>query len=220
VSSLQLPGKVWIGSAPVDPIRRLGTGVPALDDLLDGGFPRGRLSEIVGAPSSGRTSLACALLAEATRQGEAAAVIDLPDALHPEALWRAGAHLDRVLWVRPPSLPAAFKCTELVLIAGGFGLVVLDLGLQRIHSLPPAVWPRLQRAAKRADTALIVLAPQRVAGSFSTLSLALTLQRARWGSGAWQMLEGFKVHMTLGRNRIGRFGSSAECWVLSAEKGE
>src|SRR6185295_11951013 len=75
-ASLRLPGKVWLGSAPVEPIRRLASGIAAFDEALGGGLPRGRLSEIVGAPSSGRTALIHAFLAAATRRGEIAAVID------------------------------------------------------------------------------------------------------------------------------------------------
>jgi len=52
------------------------TGVPALDAGLDGGLPRGQLSELVGAASSGRTSLCVAAIAAATARGELVAVID------------------------------------------------------------------------------------------------------------------------------------------------
>jgi len=62
-----------MGSKPVEPIRRLTSGIKELDDLLHGGFPRGYLSEIVGVPSSGRTSLVFAAMTSATRAGEAAA---------------------------------------------------------------------------------------------------------------------------------------------------
>ncbi len=199
VASLPLPGKVWIGSAPVEPIRRFATGIPLVDALCGGGVPRGHLSEIVGAPSSGRTALVAALLAASTRRGEVTAVVDLPDALHPATLWAAGADLDRVLWVRPPSLRAGLKCTELILSAGGFGLVVLDLDISGTSALPLQVWARLQRGAKRAGTALVLLAPHRVAGSFAALSIALTVQRPRWDRG---LFEGLASRAQLVRDKI------------------
>ena len=180
LASLQLPGTVWIGSAPTEPVRRLATGVQALDDLLGGGLPRGRLSEIAGAPSSGRTGLIHLFLSATTRRGEYAAVIDLPDALDPPTLGAAGAELDRVLWVRPPTLKDGFKCAELVLTAGGFGLVVLDLGALESRRLPLHVWPRLAQAARRADTALTVLDDRRSAGSFAALSAEVVAQRVLW----------------------------------------
>lgn len=200
VASLQLPGKVWIGSAPVEPVRRLATGIPFVDALCGGGVPRGHLSEIVGAPSSGRTALVAALLAASTRRGEVTAVVDLPDALHPATLWAASADLDRVLWVRPPSLRAGFKCTELILTAGGFGLVVLDLDVLGTSALPLHVWPRLQRGAKRAGTALVLLAPHRVAGSFAAMSIALTVRRPRWNRG---LFEGLVPRAQFVRNKVG-----------------
>lgn len=206
LAALQLPGTVWIGSAPSEPIRRLTTGIQCLDSVLDGGLPRGGLCEIVGAPSSGCTAVACALLAASTRRGEVTAVIDLPDALHPAALWAAGTDLDRVLWVRPPSLKTSLKCTETVLGAGGFGLVVLDLGMPTVHHLPLHVWPRLMRVAKQAGTALIVLTHQRVAGSFATMSVTLALQRARWSP---RLFEGVMIRAVLGRNRFGMPGRKA-----------
>jgi len=200
---LQLPGTVWIGSKPVETVRRLGTGVPSLDSLLDGGLPRGGLSEIVGGPSSGCTSLAHSLVASATTRGEVTAIVDLPDALHPAALWSAGADLARVLWVRPPSLPASLKCTELILGVGGFGVVILDLGSTPTSQLPLHVWPRLSRRAKQTGTVLAVLAPHRVAGSFATLSLQLTQERVRWENG---LFVGMTVRLFLARSKIGAPG--------------
>ncbi len=143
------------------------------------------------------------LLAASTRRGELTAVIDLPGTLHPAALLAVGTELDRVLWVRPPSLQTSLKCTELVLAAGGFGLVVLDLGLLNVHRLPLHVWPRLVRVAKRAGTALVILAPRRIAGSFATISVNLTLRRVRWSHGSWRLFEGLTAHALVARNKLG-----------------
>ena len=124
--AFNIPG-VRLGAPPAEAVRRLPSGIAALDTLLGGGLPRGHLSEIVGGLSSGRTALLHAWLAASTRAGEVAAVIDLPDGLDPPSLARAGADLERVLWVRPPSARIALKCTELIVGAGGFGLVALQL---------------------------------------------------------------------------------------------
>lgn len=203
LASLQLPGTVWIGSKPIETVRRLSTGIPSLDSLLAGGLPRGGLSEIVGGLSSGCTSLAHSLVASATARGEVTAIVDLADALHPAALCSAGADLDRVLWVRPASLPVSLKCTELILDVGGFGVVILDLGSSPTAKLPLHVWPRLARRAKQTGTALAILAPHRVAGSFATLSLELSQQRARWEEG---LFVGVVVRLFLARSRIGTPG--------------
>ena len=192
-----------MGSAPVEPIRRLDTGIQSLDALLDGGFPRGRLSEIVGAPSCGRTALMSVLLAAATRRGEVTAVVDLPNALYPSTLSAAGTDLDRVLWVRPPSVRTSLKCAELILTAGGFGLAVLDLSLPGIQRLPLYVWPRLVRTAKQAGTALVILTHHHVAGSAAAISVDLTLQHARWNP---RLFEGLTTRVLVTRNKHGAPG--------------
>ncbi len=178
VAALQLPGKVWVGEAPREPVRLLGSGVAELDLLLGGGLPRGDVSEIVGPRSSGRTAIACALLAAATRGGEVVAVVDLPDALHPTSL--EGGCLERVLWVRPPNVRGALKSAELILDAGGFAAVLLDLDTPLARRLPAHVWPRLRRDARRSGAALIVVAPHELAGSFAGVRIALAQQQVLW----------------------------------------
>ena len=75
------------------------TGIPQVDALIRG-FPHGALTEIYGPASSGRTTLALSFLAEMTRRQQVCALIDASDSFDPESLAAAGAHLNRVLWVR------------------------------------------------------------------------------------------------------------------------
>ena len=76
------------------------SGVPELDAVLGGGFPRGSLVELCGPASSGRTSLAFSLLAQATERQEACAFVDVSDSLDPISLAAAGVELPRLLWIR------------------------------------------------------------------------------------------------------------------------
>ena len=76
------------------------SGVTELDGVLGGGFPRGSLVELCGPASSGRTSLAFSLLAQATERQEACAFVDVSDSLDPISLAAAGVELPRVLWIR------------------------------------------------------------------------------------------------------------------------
>jgi len=76
------------------------SGVTELDAVLGGGFPRGSLVELCGPASSGRTSLAFSLLAQATERQEACAFVDVSDSLDPVSLAAAGVELPRLLWVR------------------------------------------------------------------------------------------------------------------------
>jgi recombination protein RecA len=71
-----------------------------LDAVLGGGFPRGSLVELCGPASSGRTSLAFSLLAQATERQEACAFVDVSDSLDPISLAAAGVELPRLLWIR------------------------------------------------------------------------------------------------------------------------
>src|SRR5467141_4905353 len=76
------------------------SGVTELDAVLGGGFPRGSLVELCGPASSGRTSLAFSLLAEATERQQACAFVDVSDSLDTVSLAAAGVELPRLLWVR------------------------------------------------------------------------------------------------------------------------
>src|SRR5467141_3686556 len=76
------------------------SGVAELDAVLGGGFPRGSLVELCGPASSGRTSLAFSLLAQATERQEACAFVDVSDSLGPISLAAAGVELPRLLWIR------------------------------------------------------------------------------------------------------------------------
>jgi len=72
----------------------------ALDRALAGGLPRGQVSEVAGPSSSGRTSLAWAAMAAATRRGESVALIDTFDRFDPPTAAACGIELSRLLWVR------------------------------------------------------------------------------------------------------------------------
>ncbi len=181
---------------------RLATGRPPIDALLGGGFPRGRLSEVAGPPSSGRTSLALALLAEVTRRGEVLAVVDAADAFDPASAESAGVALERVLWVRPrpPAGTPALRCAERLLEARGFALVLLDLAAAPPPRIAPAAWPRLARAAAAGGTALLALSGGRLAGSAAELALELRPARAHF-IGSPVLLEGLEAEAFLVRGR-------------------
>src|SRR5581483_1293948 len=82
-------------------------------DALTGGLPRGALTEIFGAASSGRTSMMLSALAEATRRQEVCALVDAGDSLYPES---AAMDLRRLLWIRcgenPPLRPGETKAID------------------------------------------------------------------------------------------------------------
>ena len=197
----RLGPQVRRGGLPPDPAPRLPSGIPDLDRLLGGGFPCGRLSEIAGPPSSGRTSLALSLLAASVRPGGVAAWVDAADAFDPACAAAAGAALSRVLWVRAPDVVAALRSAERLLEARDLALVLLDLALAGAPPhVAPAAWPRLLRAAQAGSAALVVLAAGRITGASATLALELSAAAARF-SGTPSLFEGLEARAELARGR-------------------
>jgi hypothetical protein len=211
------PGTVRLGATATGQAARLVTGLPALDAALEGGLPRGRVTELAGTRSAGRTGLACRIAASATSAGETIAWVDSDDALDPAAAAAAGVALARTLWVRPRDVADACVAAEILLGAGGFGLVVLDLG-NRPGSLPgppgsaiggttrpPRVtsWPRLARAAERTRSTLLVLTPSSQTATSTALRLELTGRRVQWsgGPGRRLLLDGVTTRLIVARIR-------------------
>ena len=206
--------------------RRLSSGLAPLDDLIDGGIPRGRISEITGRAGSGKTSIAASFAKSATHRGEVAAWLDGSGSFDPESMAAAGVELGRMLWAsmttaatstrmsRVAASPLArrqsaiIKAAELVLEAGGFGLVVLDFG-EAPRALTHASALRIARAAERSGAAVIALAPWRMCGTFAALSLATSRAEtsfSRTAPGAPVTFDGLTVVAMLARNKMGGTG--------------
>ena len=172
------------------------TGVGRVDTHLGGGVPRGQLSEIAGARSSGRTTLLLQCLAAATRRGEIAALVDAFDCLDVESAVAAGISLDRLLWIRgqatPPTLlvdrvmERAVKALNLVLQAGGFGIVALDIAdapPAALNRIPFTTWLRIQRTIEGRDTSCVLVTPHPLARSAGGLTMSIA-GRPAWDARA------------------------------------
>jgi recombination protein RecA len=181
-------------------------GVPALDIALGGGLARGHMSELVGPASSGRTTLLCRLIADATCRGEVVALVDAFDTFDPESAAAAGVDLSRVLWVRAGTVDRAVKTVALVLQAGGFSIVVLDLATATPHALarvPFTTWMRMQRLVDGRATACVLVTPTPLGRSPGGVTLTLA-SRARWagGSNRARLFRGFELDIRIRRTRI------------------
>ncbi|HET7452070.1 MAG TPA: hypothetical protein VFL12_04975 [Thermoanaerobaculia bacterium] len=197
----------------------LPTGIDGLDRLLAGGLARGKLVEVVGRRSSGRMSLALSALASATAAGEDTVLIDLGDALDPQAAAAADVDLRRVLWVRPRRVRDAVYAAEAV-IAAGFPLVVADLGTPPVGPrVPDAAWVRLSRSARAHAAALLVASPYPVAGSAADAVLLLSRDGALWtGKGASpRVLAGVDARWTVEKRRGEKPGRQAHSRFAAAE---
>jgi hypothetical protein len=157
-------------------VETLSTGISEID-ALTGGLPRGAISEIFGPASSGRTSLMYSMLAYATTHEETCALVDTNDAFAPTAAAAAGIDFDRLLWVRGAgNLEHAFKATDLLLHAGGFGLVILDIGdvaVQDTRRIISSWWYRFRHTVEDRPTVIMVVSEEACTRSCSAVTLEL-----------------------------------------------
>jgi hypothetical protein len=212
------------------------TGIPEVD-ALSGGLPRGTLTEVCGSGSSGRTALLLSLLAEFTRREELCVLVDAGDCFDPASAEAAGVELGRLLWVRcgkvfsssflvsrkepggaqktrnekrETIVEQALRASDLVLQAGGFGLVALDLG-----DVPPATarrvpltsWFRFRRAVEETPAALLLLTQEAVAGTCAALTLQLEASASAEAPelpAHARLLGGFSVAVEVARSAFAR----------------
>jgi hypothetical protein len=232
---LEFPG-VFKGHELTRKDRRLTCGIAQIDALI-GGIARGRISEITGPISSGKTTIAASFASATSRRGEVVGWVDVPGAFDPRSLEAAGADLARILWLsfskQPASMRSAFvvqqreripkererrnelKAAELLLEAGGFGLVVIDFGAMRFP-LSQSASLRLARAAERSGAAVLALAANRVCGTFAALTLSMSKLRAsfsRLGKDAPALFDGIRIEAAVERNKLGVFGDRAQLFA-------
>ncbi len=154
-------------------------GVAVVDAALGGGLRRGQLSEIVGCRSSGRTGVMHHAMRAAAARDELVALVDTNDRFDPDSAVAAGLDLSRLLWIRETGdVNRAVKAMNLVLQAGGFGLVMLDLADlpgPAVRGLPFTTWFRLARVIEGSPTVALVIAAEHLARSAGGATIALEL---------------------------------------------
>lgn len=240
------------------------TGIAAVDELLHGGLPVGAISELTGATSSGRTSLALQFVAQRTAEERACAWVDVSDAFDPESAAANGVRLRQLLWMRcgareratpsgtnrPLGTPAGSKgareqedreqrteirktgsegarehqasvrrarqwmnpnwvrleqglrATDLLLQAGGFAAIVMDLGdtaPEQATRIPLATWFRYRQAAERTQCSLVVVGERGYAKSAAAVVLECSTRNAKQAGGT--VLRGFEFEVRRERER-------------------
>jgi len=139
-SGAPLPRKLWkrlealvargvvavFGSAEPVALARLSTGLPALDEALSGGLPRGRLVEIAGPPAAGKTRLALQLCGAVQRAGGVAAIVDADHGLELSTLQRAGVAADQLVIARPDGGEACLHVVDELLRSRAADVIVID----------------------------------------------------------------------------------------------
>jgi len=116
-----------LGEQGIKPIDHISTGSLSLDIALGvGGIPRGRIIEIYGPESSGKTTLALHIIANAQKEGGVAAFIDAEHSLDPAYAGVLGVNIDELLLSQPDNGETALEIAETLVRSGAVDIVVID----------------------------------------------------------------------------------------------
>lgn len=208
-----------------EPVGRLSTTFPALDDALGGGLPAGRITEIIGAATSGKATLAAKVLAAAHVERNAlVAWIDLPRTSDPEYLHRCGVDLSRLLIVRPRDGTDALAITLHLVESSTLAALVFDATARPGENPPPdsaalagslpglpaasGLGERLATLVTHTPTAVIFLTePGRCAQALAHVAtVRLALRRERWIMRGTDV-RGYEAQVEIVKHRLGRAGA-------------
>ena len=118
---------MFLGEKPVESVPAISTGSLSIDRITGiGGVPRGRITEIYGPESSGKTTLALHVIANAQKEGGVAAFIDAEHALDPTYAKKLGINLEELLVSQPDSGEQALEIAETLVRSGAVDVIVVD----------------------------------------------------------------------------------------------
>ena len=226
VARLQLqygPKAVRKAAPPAEPITRLATTFAELDGALGGGLPAGRITEIIGAATSGKATLAAKVLATAhagrnasspgTGQG-LVAWLDLPRTSDPDYLHRCGVDLSRLMVVRPRDGADALAITLHLVESDTLAALIFDATAQSGDSVSPdpatlaGSLERLATLVTQTQTAVIFLTGPR--GYSRTLAhvatVRLALRHEHWITRG-DDVRGYEEQVEIVKHRLGQAGA-------------
>jgi RecA/RadA recombinase len=225
VSALQsLLESRWHGPAVhghAQPAAIFASGIAELDGALaPRGIPAGRLTEIFGGKSCGKTTLAYGLLARCTSGGDLGALVDPQRSFFAPVAEAAGMVLPRLIVVRPKDAAACRRAIDALIRSGACSVVVLDSTqgelLQTHHCA------RLVAQAEKTGTTFVVLSAgtSQPLASFASLRLRLREVSPLWQPGTREgdeRLAGYRVSCDVVKSRVSTPGRSASFSVMLAE---
>jgi recA bacterial DNA recombination protein len=147
---------------------------------------------VCGAPGSGRTSFLLSALASRTADGEVCALVDARDSFDPLTGNAAGIVLEKLLWVRCQTIDQALRAMDLLIQAGGFGMVAVDLSdipTRTVRQVPLNAWFRFRRAVEDTSTILLMIEQESHAKTCASLVLRLEAGEARWAAASPQVAQ-------------------------------
>jgi recombination protein RecA len=211
------------GPAPIPPQAVIPTGFAGLDAMLDGcgGIPRGRISELLGAPTSGMVTLALKVMAEAQAGGDMVAWLDMGHTFDPDYADRCGVDTSRLLLARPHSGKEALALVHQLVLGHSVGLIVFDAIPDLLGARSPATLAALLTGLPallaQSPAALLCLTPLRFGGAMSVANyppglplpalatLRLELRKERWLYRD-NDVRGYQAQALLLKNKLGRAG--------------
>ena len=176
--TLSLAELVQLLPPPAPTAPALPTGIATLDAVLQGGgLPRGRLTEIVGAPGSGKTTIARAVVEATIADHGWVAYVDAQRTLDPRD-WVHLGDAEGVWMIRPHDAARAAWCADVLLRSGAFALVVLD----GAPTLTKSAAVRLTRLARDGSAAFVILGDRTGGASQLGGAVRLVVERSTPGS--------------------------------------
>ena len=207
-------------------VPHLSTGLSSLDAALGiGGIPSGRITELLGAPTSGKTTLANIIIANAQRKGSMAAYVDLSQTFDPYYAARCGVDLRSLVIVQPYSGTEALEMTISLVASGSVSVLVFDSVSEMLaeHISPQFLSSALGHLAgctAKSHCAMIFLTSLTSSGHSSATnypngfglpycaSVRLLIERERWlrrHGDVW----GYSARMTVIKNKLAAPDKSA-----------
>src|SRR5271169_2182731 len=189
------------------PVEVIPTGSISLDVALGiGGFPKGRIVEIYGPESSGKTSLALHAIANAQKAGGIAAIIDAEHALDPDYAKKLGVDTDALLVSQPDNGEQALEIADMLIRSGAIDIIVIDS--------VAALVPRAEIEGEMGDShvglqaRLMSQALRKIAGALNqTKTTAIFINQLREKIGVMFGCASWYTYVTLAdgsRERIGK----------------